>query len=422
MPSTRTSAITKATKSEDGYIVYSRFYNLPNKTVLYLTWDQAQKHTTLKIFSTDDLITSLAERILKGPHDLLCILSDGSLLLQKHAYGDDRTESLHKICHNTLNTLSTQPWNQAYSAGVIDDKSFFIIKDITDRASEKPKYSIVIYQWKEIAYVESSNTPLSVYPESFAPTNAGYIGDILQISKNRYSCSIRGHNTDDFRILIFDIDAETNEVHEHGVIQPKSQHPGASSLASGSVVALPNSQLLTYQETYDNVQIWDTNTRTCVKEWDWDDIQTPEGFSFWLLKIKPFPDSLHLLVHQGEKIYFFNTDKLMMKPIELANAVESTGKHHILPNGQLLAFIKQESNDDDHVNIMHFDLPEIAKLRNIMTESQYLVRMFFRRNNIPEHIAKDIYFRAVTPEATEMLAIKIADMPDDENNDRSLVM
>lgn len=416
MPSTRTSAITKATKSEDGYIVYSRFDNLPNKKVLYSTRDRAQRNTTLKIFSTDDLSTSLVERTLKGAFDLLCILSNGSILLQKILFNDDRDESLLKICHNTLDTLSTQPWKRVNAAGAIDDKSFFIVKE----NSLIPGYSIFIYQWKEIAFVESSNIPLSVYPKSVAPINGGYIGDIFKISTNRFCCSIRGHNTDDFRVLIFDIDAKTNEVHEHGVIQPKAQFTGTSSSASGSVVALPNGQLLTYHEANDNLQIWDTNTLNCVKEWNWADIQKPEGFSLWLLKIKPFPDSLHLLVHRGEEIYFFNTDKLIMKQIELTHEIDSIGKHHILPNGQVLAFMKYE--DDDHVNIMQFDLPEIVKLRKIMTESQYLVRMFFKRNNFPEHIAKDIYFRAFTPEATQMLARKIADMPDDENNSRCLVM
>ena len=200
---------------------------------------------------------------------------------------------------------------------------------------------------------------------------------MLSLGKNRYCSHFCGQNTSEFGVLIFDVNPDTNEVKEIGVIKPKAQHRGSDSTASGSLAVLPNGKLLTYHESNDNVQIWDTETLSCVKEWNWANIQKPKEFDVWCLKIMSLPDSIYLLVQKGEKFYLFDTDKLVMKPIELAAKVEYYGKHHILPSGQIIAFTKKDAlSRDHHVNVMHLDLPEIMRYRKVMTESQHLVRLF----------------------------------------------
>jgi hypothetical protein len=166
------------------------------------------------------------------------------------------------------------------------------------------------------------------------------------------------------------------------------------------------------------VQIWDTETLSCVKEWNWANIQKPKEFDVWCLKIMSLPDSIYLLVQKGEKFYLFDTDKLVMKPIELAAKVEYYGKHHILPSGQIIAFTKKDAlSRDHHVNVMHLDLPEIMRYRKVMTESQHLVRLFFNRNRLPIEITNNILSYTLTPDAKEMLARKVSDSNETENNE-----
>jgi hypothetical protein len=412
MFSKHTNAITKSTKSKEGYIVWSEYHNLPNKRVLFLTKDSDRNKTMLSIFSVHDFNTTLVEKTLENNWHLLCILPDGSILLNNERFRDN---CLIKLCPQSLNVLSTQPWKHAYSAGAINNESFFIIKKDDDNwDSKNPKCSLVLYTWDKDAYVESSKISLAAHPLK----SSSSISTMLSLGKNRYCSHFCGQNTSEFGVLIFDVNPDTNEVKEIGVIKPKAQHRGSDSTASGSLAVLPNGKLLTYHESNDNVQIWDTETLSCVKEWNWANIQKPKEFDVWCLKIMSLPDSIYLLVQKGEKFYLFDTDKLVMKPIELAAKVEYYGKHHILPSGQIIAFTKKDAlSRDHHVNVMHLDLPEIMRYRKVMTESQHLVRLFFNRNRLPIEITNNILSYTLTPDAKEMLARKVSDSNETENNE-----
>jgi hypothetical protein len=241
-----------------------------------------------------------------------------------------------------------------------------------------------------------------------------------------------GHNTAEFRILVFEIDPVTNKVIELGIIEPEAQYRGTSSGASGSYIVLPNSQILTYHECHDNLQIWDTNTPivtkenkntfNCVKEWNWSNIQMPKDFSVWRLKIMPLPDFTHLIIIKGGRFYLFNIDKGEMKQIVTTPERILTGNHHILPDGRVLILQRNYKDlSDNNIHIEQLSLKEnmLPKIEQAIKQSKLLsIRFFQRETNIPVDVIKIIVKMAFTPDAKEMLARKLPD--DVEQSDAGL--
>ncbi|MBI2786293.1 MAG: hypothetical protein HYX60_08330 [Legionella longbeachae] len=401
-----TTSIIKNIKSEQGYIVHSQYYPLPENKVLFLTKDQKREATTLKTFLTEALQTHLAENTLKGDWNLVCIFPDGSILLNTRS-------KLIKLCPASLNILASQSWiGDLYSnsVGVIDNNTFFAI-------TNNKTYFLSIYKWNKDSFIESSKTPLPTQPKNGSAT----IENVQSLGKNRYSYHWRGHNTSEFRISVFEINPNNNEVQELGVIIPKAQRAGNDSRASGNCIALANGQLLTYHMNYNNVQIWDTKTCTCIKEWSWKNIQKPNDFKYYretCLKIIPFPDCKNLLIYNSNSAHFFlfNTDTQVMKRIKLAHGVAYYGEHHILPNGQVLAFVESESPNT--TKIVQFDLPEMISYRKLIHESQKVAAWFLRKNNCPKPIIQYIFSFAFTSESKALLAKKI----EEKNEPNCLIM
>lgn len=372
-----TQSIIKGSKIEEGYIVWSKYFNLPNKRILFYAQDHEQKTTTLKIYSTDDLNTSIIKNIMEGDFRFLCIAPNGTILLRDQS--EFFKQKLVKICPKTLSVISTQPWKYNRYAGVIDNERFFVIRKADDSfKNKKLERCLLVYKWDENSYVNTNKIQLSAHPN----TAGGDMSDIRSLGNNRYCCIMRGHNTDEFRVLLFDFDSKNNEVNELGIIQPIVQVHGCSSSASGELEVLPNGQLLTYHDCDDNVQIWDPQTRRCVKEWNWADVQKPDNFQLLCLKIMPLADSIHLLVSQGEGFFLFNTDTLELKKIELEGhpKLEYHGNHHILANGQVLATIVDRAITKDWIRVLHFDLPEMVFYRKqigVNKQSQCVSSRFF---------------------------------------------
>lgn len=249
---------------------------------------------------------------------------------------------------------------------------------------------------------------------------------IQHITKNRFCCHLRGHNTDEFRILIFEINIKTNQVNELGILKPKAQENGSGSPASGEIVVLSNGQLLTYHDCNDNVQIWDTETLECIKEWNWSDINKPADFTVWCLNIWSFPDSIHILVYQGNQMYLFNTDKLQLKQMEFPDKLkpDDCGRHQVLANGQILAFVCKDNMDSDHVKIFHFDLKEMIYFREKMTDykvSKYISQLFLN-DRLPAEMTDIIISNAFTSEVEKSVARKAYDDFDKANEKQNCIV
>jgi len=399
----------KITKSENGYIVYSQHYDLPKKRVLFLTHNQEESETTLKIFSIHDLTTCLLEKKFTAFWQLLCIFPDGTLLLNNDRINNN---NLMKLCSNSLTVLSTKTLAaQCYPAGVIDNEHFFLVE------SEDSKHCVVIYQYRADNHsIEGQRIKLLTSPKS----SNSYMYDIQSLGNNRYCCHISDYYTDEFGVFVFEINAKTLEVKELGVITPKAHHNGVCFFASGKITVLPNGQLLTYHEQHDNLQLWDTGTLQCVQEWNWADT-APKKFSvssISTIRITSFPDSIHLLVQNWQHAFLFNMKSYIMKPITLPNGIANyAGQTHILPNGEVIAFIEQYKNMAIS-KIVQFELPEMINYRKVSeftTESQHLARLVFNRHGLPVEVTDYIFSYAFTNEAKAILAKKIAEQSDHEN-------
>lgn len=377
-----------------------QYINLANNQLLLMKSDSSpiQGNTsTLKIFSNSDLNHCLIENTFKGDFMFIGICPDNSILFHNIESG---SHELVKINPDTLTIISNQYW-QTYGVGIIDNLNIFIIK--RDKSEFYTRISnqrhLQLFRWDEKTYVEDKTIKLFTHPKN-TTSDMGAIGSL---GKSRYFCHIRGHETGEFGILIFEIikiNKENNIYHlkESGLIEPKA-HPG-SGRASGEIIVLPNGYLLTYHECHHEVQIWDTNTLTCIKEWNWIDIAKPDemtqNFSVRYCQISPFPDAIHLLILVENKFYLFNIENLTLKNIPMAGLKKYCNRHHLLSNGQVLAFLA--SSNENTLQISHFDTEEMIYARQRRADyrmSQLICHSFFN-SRFPEEITDYICSYAFT--------------------------
>jgi hypothetical protein len=110
-------------------------------------------------------------------------------------------------------------------------------------------------------------------------------------------------------------------------------------------IVLNNGNLLTHNQNFDNVQIWDATTLQCIKEWSWYDTQLSKQCLSSIFKLRAFPDSVHLLVFNDSNCYLFNTIDLTSKLCKLDTKLTDFGYHHILPNGQVIVYTGYSYNE-----------------------------------------------------------------------------
>lgn len=204
-----------------------------------------------------------------------------------------------------------------------------------------------------------------------------------------------GHSSDEFKVVVFDIDPVAFTIKVNGLIEPKELR-GHDSCSTGRMIALPNGQLLTYHSAFDypedHLQIWDTEKLVCLKEWNWRDISKPTNFDGrdFYSQIKCLPDSKHLIMVSSNGIFLFKIETLTMKEINLGKP--TVGKTpHILSNGQVLSFMKH--NYDNILPVMQFDLKEMCDYRKNMSAfkmSEYCVSQRFFTTNIFKDMPQDI--------------------------------
>lgn len=334
--------MVKTTKKEKGGS--GNHYDLPQQRVLFISRYLSEEKTTFKIFSINDLNNSLVEKTFNKKCKFLSIVADGSILIYAV-----NARKLIKLDSN-LAVLSKQDWIH-YPIAVIDNESFFLIR------VNKHALELSVYKWEKESYVEVHNETL----QSHAPILNKGIEGIKFLGGNRYCAISKGF---DFYALIFELQANYT-VKELGVIKPE----GYLGCGNNEITILPTGELLIYNSIGNKVQIWDTETFHCIKEWQFhleskgnldDDFKAH-------LRVVPFPDSPYLLV-QKKHFYLFHMNTSVLKQIRLT--YQPLGVPHVLPNGQVLAFI--QCSDDfvrcgmffakaylNHCKIICFELPEI---------------------------------------------------------------
>lgn len=384
--------VTDKKLEERESVVFSQYYDLPNNQVLYWTLGAKQATTKLKIFSIDDFKTSIREQEFEGEYKLLGVLPNGTLLFNDKENLFD--QKLITISSDTLAVLSVQSWKGAYSIGVIDNNHFFIINKSDNSGShDKLARYVTIFQSINGVYVKQSETRLSVHPE-YGET------EIHSLGKNRYACHLRGHNTSEFRVLIFDIDPSTHQVKECGIITP-ARGVSHESAASGKCIALPNGNLLTYHRCDDHVQIWNTESMHCAKEWKWEEVKALNNFSVWCIKMTPLNDSIHLLVYQGNCYYLFNTEKLTMREIVFKDGFhpEYYGKDHVLADDRIILQDGRYNNKD--YNQVLFKANTLLHYNEVMSlfKMSEVVAKRILSAELPAEMMMLVLSYAFTPEA-----------------------
>ncbi|MFC3909342.1 hypothetical protein ACFORL_09695 [Legionella dresdenensis] len=393
MPVKKTKAIQKNVLHEESYNAYSKYYNLSSTAFLYFTQVEVgnRKTTVLKRFSISNLKLVQAEKRLAGCYRLLCIFDDGAILLHKEG---DGKQPLIKLCPDTLKILSFQFWEHQGDVAAIGNNRFFVITHQSSFLSNKQiPYDVVFYEQQEKVFIESHTAMLPLKSR----TACAFIKSVINLGKNRYGCHLCGYNTDEFSIQIFDIHFDNKTITPIGMIQPVRQFRSASFVATGCIELLPKGKILTYHEHDNNAQIWDSQTLECIHDWSWPELGSKmQAFSVSNLKAKPILLTGNVLLYQFDKLYLSNIYTGITKAIQLNGKPSYYGPLHVLPNGEVLAFIY------DYNTVLHFDTKELAAYRERMGSynlSKHRAYRFFDKTiELPEELTEHIMSYAFTTE------------------------
>lgn len=366
------------------------YINLPNQRIMSLDVVEARcdqvnedkKMTFLTVYSNQNLEKSIFGDLIDGEYHFLSILPDHSLLFNHSTYGED---FLVKISSDNFKIISSQLWRKNHSIGVIDATRFFCIE------YENNEFYLIIYHWRGNKFIKDDNKILFSTSLKF-----DWIKDeIYSLSGHRFGCYVHDENTKEYKILIFEIDPNAYMIKECGNIKPDAQHE------MGNVTILPNRQLLTYDLSKNTTQVWDPYTFCCIYEWDWGKIKKIKSLPHTLRRILPMPNSVHLLIGDWERLYLFNMKNSTMKHVELNDSLLAHGLHHVLPNGQVLAFMDDSDCYLNHTffsgchsfKIKHLDIDDIlqARKRADRRENEYILQSFFSSRLLPKEVS-DIIF------------------------------
>ncbi|KTD40544.1 hypothetical protein [Legionella parisiensis] len=406
-----TNALSTKVEFQGKWIPFPTYYNLTNKRVLYVFNDYEQKKLILKLFLASNLETAICEKDFDDcfyHFTLLGIFQEGSILVRLN-------QQLVKISSEDLSIISSQEWHfRGNLIGFIDNHNFFCI----DSVARSHPYFLYIYRWHEDKFIPIHHEELKTQPKK----NAGFfdMGEIIKVTslgQNRYCCHIHNSNPFEFKLVILEINQKINEVKELNQIQPEAPNTeGEPYYLGGKYLVFPNGYLLTYYPHHDGLQIWDPVAGTCMKQWNWGDLELPECFNGRNANIEVFPDSIHLLIYVNNTLFLFNTDNLAMKIIKGTGEVAKFLKLHILTGGYGMVALRQ----GNELKILSFDLPEIKYERDTLIDSQRFFRLAAHRANIPRELVDLIILRTITPDAKNLLATKSSDTAEIEKEQSAL--
>lgn len=347
--------------TEQGIALLTYYVNLSTKYILFIICHKGQKKSTLRLYSTSNLLECLKEVILKGAYDFVASSSEDTFILSNLS-----KNQMIKLNVGRLEILSVSSWSKSKKLYPIDEDHFFIFSKQSNNS-----LGLEIYEWGKEKSPSLKQT-LPIYYESFEEKEV-FIPSVAILGDGRFASSIYKVESLEFKILIykFVFDIKT---HLFQLEISQSIYPTGHYSKNYQILPLPDGNLLTYHNEDDELQIWNAENGTCVKKWYWKDI-SPQLCAHPLF-IKPFPDYKHLLIHQEESFYVFNIYCFTLKKIPITNLYRY-GNHHILPNCKLLAFHAPSKDKDNYLEIMisHFDTNEsivYQKLLDIFMEAHDL--------------------------------------------------
>lgn len=414
MNSSRTNAILRSSRSETGEYINNDYHSLPNRRVLSVTTNEVASQTTLSVSSIDNILNTTATLTLDGRYDVVGVFPDGTFLLQS-AHRGGQENFLSKMCSKKLESLSKQSFKFPDShcqTGILDNDKFFVIQTAINILDHNNSYTLKIYEWINEKYIETCSTPFV-----FKTINGMFPTKILSLENNLFCCQFSYTDKNGYQALIFEIDSSTGSIKERDPIDIKSV--GLCSHHKDNITALPNNQLLTYCNERDKVQIWDTNTMICSKEWNWKSLQkiSEDNFTKHLMfgNVISFPDSIHILFTElySHDLFIMNTINLSVKKIDIGNLKPlSFGGIQILANGKIIILVEERIDKDKKI-IKHIliDTPEMIEYRKNQRENFHSKAIFacglFNTNGLPRELTQGILGLAFKNEFVEEVANRI---------------
>ncbi len=141
----------------------------------------------------------------------------------------------------------------------------------------------------------------------------------IKLDNGQIAFSVLGHNTDYFKVFVFDKNIEGEYAYSlKHIIDPKTWPCNTDSRASGKMVALTKGRLLTYHQSGHHFQVWEGNH--CIKEWNWSDIKGIQWVDHLTTCVTSLPDGDHLLMEMGhQKLFMFNIETQQIERVEIGN-------------------------------------------------------------------------------------------------------
>lgn len=396
--------------TEHGYIVFSYYVTLSKQYVLFISCDERRTRTKIKLFQANNLANCVKEQEFEGRYCFAGLVSPGFFLLSR----EDEHEILTFRIEN-LEVQSSFKWSNYNYINPINEEYFFTINNINPRTIRGP-FELKFYRWERHQPILMQQIPLN-----HGPHNSGSMSSVVSLGNGRFASHICGHNSKEFKVLIFECALnplnQKFEIQINHIITPEAQHFGSGSTASGTILALPNGHLLTYHEHHDGLQIWDTGNGECLKTWNWSDIRPKQNFASFI-KITPFPDHKHLLIHKQDSLFIFNMEQLTLKQIKISH-LNCFGAHHVLPNGKLLTFHRHKG-ENELLKISLLDIPQtLAYQLSLEAFVDTQVSMYFhlfKNLSLPKELCLHILGYAFTPESQQQFVSNYLDNMEDNQN------
>ncbi|MDP3269756.1 MAG: hypothetical protein Q8M40_12035 [Legionella sp.] len=397
--------------SEAGYIVYTNYVNLSKDYVLLIACNEGRTETTIKLFKINNLMDCIKQEKFQGRYSFSGSMTPNTFMLSK-----ENTNEFIKLNSESLKIEATIFLTNFDNIYALNEEYFFTFNSI--KPDPRRPFELRFYQWDDRGPILKQEMPLIRGPIN----NAGSMYSIQTLGNGQFAAHISWPNSLKFIVLIFacSLNPQTQnfEIQICRVITPSDQNPNNNLIESGKVLALPNGHLLTYHEHHDGLHIWNTTNGECIKKWYWSDLKPKENFVSFI-KITPFPDQKHLLIHRKDSLFIFNINQLTLKPITLKN-INCFGNHHILPNGKLLAF--HEFNNNNNTNLLRlslFDTPLTRAYNRDYLNAKVLTFLYFAKVlYLPDELSLHIISYAFTPEAKHQFIINCPDNL--ENNTSSI--
>lgn len=359
-------------KDLNTYIPYTKVYPLTNGYILSIGCDENDINKARKFVLLDPKTNKKIAENAAHPYEVVAFLSENKLLLSyedfdkkvSSKFGDGFRHHYDILNTDTLSWDNNSESDLLKSLNSIKDDKFYHAKDWLPLGNKKfvavlkrrfehkeDEFRLVIHDLKNRVFNQPASLSLPIDCKAACGNSDPFFMRVklIQLANGQLACKVKGHNTDYFKIFLFDRDPKVeNQFVLTGTIHP-TQEKFDRSEPEGEFVALPNGNILTYLPSGRSFQVW--HGTECIDHWRWvskrnaksnskedipcSDIDYDKGF--WSNKVYAMPDCKHLLILSREnKCYLFNMETRKLKPIDLGKLkpfkakVTSDGKALIL--------------------------------------------------------------------------------------------